>query len=331
MNGQKIADEQCRHRAEERIEGSPYREELSLYYNSMLQRKTPHTVDAYIHHTALFLETVGKPVGEITEDDCIAYLNHLLSKSSSYRVAIYAALRGFSKYLYSRNRIPRDFMLNVERPEYKETQEQIEKREKGFLTESEVRRNLHAVATGVGSVRAKNRQEPWRKRDMAICMLLIGTGMRCGALYKLDVADVHLDTRTVMVTDKGQNAHLLPLPAETVTALAEWMDDRQQKLGGLTETALFISNQGKRLSISAISDIVEKYSAGIIKNKKVTPHKYRATFGTNLYRKTHDINFVQAAMCHKNPSTTSLYIRGQQKERMERTAAIMSQVLSGTT
>ena len=38
--------------------------------------------------------------------------------------------------------------------------------------------------------------------------------------------------------------------------------------------------------------------------KKITPHKLRSTFGTNLYRETNDIYIVADVLGHKDVNTT---------------------------
>ena len=53
---------------------------------------------------------------------------------------------------------------------------------------------------------------------------------------------------------------------------------------------------------------MNKYSSNI-KGKHITPHKLRATYGTQLYNATGDIYFVQECMGHSNPKTTEIYIR----------------------
>jgi integrase len=60
---------------------------------------------------------------------------------------------------------------------------------------------------------------------------------------------------------------------------------------------------------ATIYRIVNKYAANI-KDKHITPHKLRATYGTHLYNETKDVYFVQNCMGHSSPKTTETYIRG---------------------
>ena len=77
---------------------------------------------------------------------------------------------------------------------------------------------------------------------------------------------------------------------------------------------------------SSISRVVKKY-ASEISNKNITPHKLRATYGTQLLKATNDIYFVQDCMGHSNPKTTELYIRGQKQENRKKASEIMSKIV----
>ena len=45
-----------------------------------------------------------------------------------------------------------------------------------------------------------------------------------------------------------------------------------------------------------------------ISGKNITPHKLRATYGTQLYNATKDLFFVQEMMGHSDISTTQVYL-----------------------
>ena len=71
------------------------------------------------------------------------------------------------------------------------------------------------------------------------------------------------------------------------------------------ENALFLSLQKKRISVDAIENMVKKYAriAAPLK-RKISPHKLRTTFGTNLYHETGDIYLVADVLGHADVNTT---------------------------
>ena len=54
----------------------------------------------------------------------------------------------------------------------------------------------------------------------------------------------------------------------------------------------------------AVEELVKKYSRIISPLKKISPHKLRSTYGTQLYRETKDIYIVADVLGHKDVNTT---------------------------
>ena len=94
------------------------------------------------------------------------------------------------------------------------------------------------------------------------------------------------------------------------------------------ENALFLSTQKKRMGVQAVENMVKKYAREVTPNKKITPHKLRASFATNLYNQTGDIRLVQEAMNHAKIATTELYIQSDGRNR-KKAADIMAELLKG--
>ena len=53
-----------------------------------------------------------------------------------------------------------------------------------------------------------------------------------------------------------------------------------------------------------MQNIQKKYSKIAAPLKKISPHKLRSTYGTNLYEQTHDIYIVADVLGHKDVNTT---------------------------
>jgi len=49
------------------------------------------------------------------------------------------------------------------------------------------------------------------------------------------------------------------------------------------------------------------HKAGVTEPEKVSPHTFRHTFATDLYRETKNIRLVQKALGHSDLSTTMIY------------------------
>ncbi|MGN1060373.1 MAG: tyrosine-type recombinase/integrase, partial [Candidatus Coproplasma sp.] len=66
----------------------------------------------------------------------------------------------------------------------------------------------------------------------------------------------------------------------------------------------FLSTQKKRITVRAVENLVEKYAKIVSPLKKISPHKLRSTYGTQLYKATGDIYIVADVLGHKDVNTT---------------------------
>ena len=81
------------------------------------------------------------------------------------------------------------------------------------------------------------------------------------------------------------------------------------------EDALFLSLQKKRLNVRSVENLVKKYAKIVTPLKKITPHKLRSTYGTNLYRETGDIYLVADVLGHEDVNTTKKHYAALEDER----------------
>lgn len=295
-------------------------------FSSFISNMQPTSAYNYILRVSEFLRETGKNESELTLDDFTGYLASKRGTTASYQITTYAALKKYSKYLKASNRIKDDYMAYVSRPKARDSQKTIEKRSHGYLDTEEIRKYIAKIETGCGSHKARARQKEWKERDKLIILMFLSTGMRCSALFKLNVSNIDLEHGRITVTDKGDKVFNYVISADLYKSIIEWLEKRKSILAGIQEDALFINCQKKRISQKGITDIVNKYAAAIGR-PEISPHKLRATYGTQLYNQTKDLVFVQTCMNHNNPRTTELYIRGDKEQYKTAAADIMSKML----
>lgn len=300
---------------------------LQSFYYFIKDSLTESSAYKYLGHVIRFINETDKEINEINIDDYLYYLGQISrGNTASYQITVYSALKKFAEYLYISKKNSTNGMEHVNRPKFKESEQTIKKREIGYLSRDEIKTYINTIKQGVGSNKAKARQEKWKERDLAIILIFLTTGIRCSALYKLDMSSIDFNKHVLTVTDKGNKVVEYILDPEVEKIIKEWLIKRNELAIDENDQALFISNMKKRMSVEAISLIVRKYSA-TIEGKHITPHKLRATYGTQLYNETHDIRFVQSCMNHNSPKTTELYIRGNQDMDKQRAAKIVSKFL----
>ena len=329
MSGKEIYELKFKQKTESIISENIDKPYLKGFYNYMRSsRLSCSTIYNYIYFAVNFMNSNKKQIGDINLDDCTEFLSNIGNSTASYQISVYSGLKKFITYLVANRVIEYNPMNYVPRPKFKEKEETVNKREVGYLRTEEIKKYISAVEEGVGSNKAKARQDKWKERDLLIVLLLLNTGMRCAALFKLDVNSVNFNNKTITVNDKGDKVKSYVLTDELIDYIKRWVDKREEILNGKQESALFISNELTRMSQKSISRVVSKYASGI-QGKNITPHKLRATYGTQLLEATRDIYFVQQCMGHSSPSTTELYIRGQKNNNELRASDIMSKITFG--
>lgn len=302
---------------------------LEGFMNWLSIKRASRTTYYYLVYVVNFLEKINKDITDINLDDYITYAKKQKEYTSSNQITKYSAIKSFADYLVTTGKINNNFMASAPRPKFKEKQETVKRREKGYLTPAEIQTVITNIQNGIRNGRTLKLQEDYTLRDMAIVLLFLSTGMRSMALENLDVEDLDLENGTVTVTDKEDKVNIHYLPEDTKLILEKWLIKRNYLLilsGKTEETALFISNRKRRISYTAIKAIVCKYCSTIT-GKRITPHKLRATYGTMLYNNTHDIEFVRQQMNHSNVATTQRYIRGNGTANKKKAANIVGNII----
>lgn len=157
------------------------------------------------------------------------------------------------------------------------------------------------------------------RRDSALLEFLYGTAARVSETVGVDLTDLDLEDKVVMVTGKGSKQRVVPLGVKAVDAIRAWLPDRvglvSRKVKG---DPLFVNLRGGRLSRQAVFDIVKKRAveAGI-ETTRVSPHVLRHSAATHMVEAGADLRTVQEMLGHATISTTQVYTRVSPAHVME--------------
>lgn len=301
--------------AQKRIKDNKDKPYLDGFYYYLLSDTSYSGSYMYLSNVTSFVNHFNiKDPKVIKLDHYTKYMSVIKDKTASHKIVVYSALKKFSSFLKA-NGYCDDYMQYIKRPKFKETQKTKQKREIGYMTKEEVGSFLNAIKTS-------DKEDCWKARDLAISMLFLNSGIRCSALQKLDIDDFNANNNSITVFEKGDSSRVIYLSKTVGDVIKEWIGYREDIVDNANEDALFVSNRKSRVNTRTIYNIIKEYGS-VIEGKNITPHKTRATYGTNLYDKTHDVYFVQQCMGHSNPKTTELYIRGQKGNMSKKAAEIM--------
>ena len=156
-------------------------------------------------------------------------------------------------------------------------------------------------------------------RDVALLTLLLGTGIRVSECVGLDIKDINFDVCGIKIRRKGGYDAVVYFGPEVEDALLDYLEQRDHIIPQEGhEEALFLSLQNRRITVRAVENLVKKYASRVTTLKKITPHKLRSTYGTNLYRESGDIYLVADVLGHKDVNTTRKHYAAQADERRRR-------------
>ena len=210
-----------------------------------------------------------------------------------------ATLRSFYRYFYRNEMIQSNPAALVDMPK-------IHEREIIRLDINEVVELLDLVENGDKLTKGEKRYyEKNSLRDFTILTVMLGTGIRVSECVGLNITDLDVEENRFKVRRKGGNESIIYYGEEVAAALERYLIQREHIIPCEgSENALFLSIQKKRMSVRGMENMVTKYTEKLNCLKRITPHKLRSTFGTNLYRETQDIYMVADFLGHREVNTT---------------------------
>lgn len=233
------------------------------------------------------------------------------------------SIRSLYDYLFKQQRIQSNIPQLVDLPK-------IHEKPIIRLERDEMQKILSIAESGeMLTERQLRYQKLTARRDYAILSLFLGTGIRVSELVGLNLDDIDLEENAFLITRKGGNQVVLYFPPEVAEAIADYLAERHliETLPG-HEDALFLSLQKRRITQRAVQLLVKKYAAHAAPLKsKITPHKLRSTYATNLYHATGDIYLVADMLGHSSVDTTRKHYADMTDQR--RRMAASSVVLPG--
>ena len=273
---------------EERIDFS--QKELKLLNDQDLEKLTRNDLIAYTEYLTYYLKNA--------EDNSVPnkiMVNHELAIKRKL-----CTVRSFYDYLFKNQRIGSNVTELVPLPK-------VHEKPIIRLTKEEMVRMLEQAQSGDQLTKQQQKfQKITAKRDFAMLSLFLGTGIRVSECVGLNTGDVDLENNAFIVTRKGGNQVVLYFPPEVAEALADYMEERDgiEAVPG-HEDALFLSLQRRRITQRAVQNLVKKYASVAAPLKsRISPHKLRSTYATNLYNETGDIYLVADVLGHTSVDTT---------------------------
>ncbi|MGD2171326.1 MAG: tyrosine recombinase XerC [Gammaproteobacteria bacterium] len=144
-------------------------------------------------------------------------------------------------------------------------------------------------------------------RDNAIFELIYSSGLRLAELVDIDLDDIDLGQRRLVVTGKGSKSRQLPVGSKAVAAVERWLGVRREYCSDADQPALFVSRRGTRISRRNVQSRLDLLIRRQAMEQRLSPHMLRHSFATHLLESSSDLRAVQELLGHVNIATTQIY------------------------
>ncbi len=265
-----------------------------------------NTVAAYRNDLSQFAEYLSAPPAEdqlapldswsgLTSDHLGRYLSYMYGRqyAASTVARKTAALKSFCHYLADRGFVREDPSQSLSSP-------RVDRYVPHAISEQEVSRLLDEPRQAAASRR------PDALRDLAMIETLYSSGMRVSELVALDIEDVDFQSNQVGCPGKAGRRRHVPLRAQAIEALDDYLKNGRPNLADPDETALFVNHRGSRLTRQGFWLILKAYAEDA-KIENITPHTLRHSFATHALRDGAELRDVQQLLGHVSISTTQVY------------------------
>jgi integrase/recombinase XerD len=189
----------------------------------------------------------------------------------------------------------------------------MRKKETEFLTEEEAQAML----------RVPDRRTLQGKRDYAILLTLLTTGLRKAEICGLKVEDLktYRNQAVIDVIGKGKRFRRIPVHGDTLLAIKDY--HKATGNGTNPDHPLFQTlgkhgpYQGRGLTHKAVDCLIRSVVKKALIQKRVHPHVMRHTFATTLLDNGNDLRTVQSLMGHSHIRTTETYLHSTDDRKVE--------------
>ncbi len=268
------------------------------------RRVSPHTLSNYERDLRRLQSLAGNATpAELTALDLRRFVGRLHASGLSGRsiARSLSAWRGLLRWLARRGVLDANVAEGLHAPKHP-------KRLPDALSVDEAFRLLNPVSLTDDSADTSAREQVLQSRDQAIFELFYSSGIRLSELVGLNM-DCLTDLRQgeVRVLGKRNKTRVVPVGRTAQAAVEAWLAVRAQLLKAEDAPALFLGQQGKRITPRMIQLRLQKHGQQQGLPQRVHPHQLRHSFATHMLQGSGDLRAVQEMLGHASIASTQVY------------------------
>jgi site-specific recombinase XerD len=166
----------------------------------------------------------------------------------------------------------------------------------------------------LSAVHSYNEESPRKERNIALLEFLASSGCRISEVTALNIQDIDLENRSVIVVGKGNKERRVFFSQTSAIALSLYWKTRESNMA--TDPIFGRHDKGagnkriKRMTPTTARNIVKDIAiiAGIDPTK-FSPHYFRHAFAIRVLAETGNLALAQDLLGHKDPKSTRVYAK----------------------
>ena len=140
-------------------------------------------------------------------------------------------------------------------------------------------------------------------RDKLIIEIFYSTGLRREELINIKIQDIFLKEGLIKILGKRSKERLIPILPSLSKNLKNFISNNNNS------KYLFETKKLKKISVSTVYRLINKYFRLVSSKVKVSPHVLRHTFATHMLNNGADINTIKEILGHSSLSSTQIYTK----------------------
>ncbi|NPV87885.1 MAG: tyrosine-type recombinase/integrase [Anaerolineae bacterium] len=270
------------------------------------QRLSQNTLNEYQRTLQRFKQFLNgnPPVNTITTSDIRRFLNSLDSLSKKSLRNVYIALSALWTWMIEEEYTERHLIRKIKppKPEIRAIEPYTPDEIRKMFAVLERSREFH-----VSGKRPFTIAKPHPKRNYAILLVLLDTGIRNSELCSLKVCDLNsTEPYSLKVFGKGAKERIVPISTPTFHAIKGYLERERGEF--TTEDYLFAANGSEPFHPDTLHRVIKRIclQAGIRRSYLV--HRFRHTFAVNFLKRTHNPYALQRILGHQSLEIVKRYL-----------------------
>ena len=140
-------------------------------------------------------------------------------------------------------------------------------------------------------------------RDKLIIEIFYSTGIRREELINIKIKHIFFDNAMMKIVGKRNKERMIPILPKLSKNIMNYINKNDPNI------YLFENVKSKKISVSTIYRVINKYFRFVSTKVKVSPHVLRHTFATHMLNNGADINTIKEILGHSSLSSTQIYTK----------------------